>query len=456
MDDNTDAEPAAPDAYLLAAVLTDVWRTERPRIVAAIAPRTGDLQAAEDAVQEAFAAASVHWVRDGVPTRPGAWLTTAAWRKAVDEQRRQRFPLASASEADRETAGPRRALADVAPSVTEDDLLAMMLVCCHPALSAEAQVALTLRHVAGLRDDRIAALLLVSPATVTKRLVRARAKIGRASIPFGVPDAQRLQPRPDQLRTVIYLIFTEGYLPAGHDAPGGDDLCAEAVWLALQSHELLPDDDETTGLAALLLLQHARAGARRADGEIVTFAAQDRSRWDRGAVDRTKALLATTACTPPGPYRIEAAIALLHVVGPKRRGDRLAADQPAVRHPAAARPDSGRRREPCHGARACRRPGTRAGVARPTPRRSATGRLSADVGRTCRVAGAKLGPGRSGSVAPRCVDGRQRAAASTAAATSGGGRPACRRASGALNRHSDTRCPATASEAGKGADETNP
>jgi RNA polymerase sigma-70 factor (ECF subfamily) len=320
------AEPApAPDDRhagsgrdRVVAALTDVWKTERPRIVAAIARRTGDLQAAEDAVQEAFAAASTNWVQDGVPNRPGAWLTTTAWRKAVDEQRRHRFPLAAAtpSDFDAQAADPRHAPADAIPSVTEDDLLALMMVCCHPALPPEAQVALTLRHVAGLRDDRIAALLLVTPATVTKRLVRARAKIRDAGIPFGVPDAQRLHQRLEQLRTVIYLIFTEGYLPAGREGSGADDLCAEAVWLALQLHELLPDDDETTGLAALLLLQHARAGARQDGGEIVAFAAQDRGKWDCAALDRAKALLATTTGTPPGPYRIEAAIALLHAVAP--------------------------------------------------------------------------------------------------------------------------------------------
>jgi RNA polymerase sigma-70 factor (ECF subfamily) len=285
--------------------------------------RLGDLQAAEDAIQEAFIAAASRWPSDGVPDRPGAWLTTTAWRKAVDGRRRDHFPLAGACEREAivrlgSSDDPKPALDVVA---CEDDVLSLVLTCCHPSLSPEAQVALTLRHVVGLTDRQVAACFLVPEPTLSKRLVRARAKIRDAGIAFDLPDRTRLSDRLDEVHTVVYLIFTEGYLASGPERSVQAELCDEAVWLARNVHRLLPDDRETTGLLALLLLQHARTGARTDDdGALISFAEQDRARWNTALLDEARALLASTAPTVggpgPGPYQLEAAAALLHATAP--------------------------------------------------------------------------------------------------------------------------------------------
>lgn len=325
------ARADAVHADAVRAALGDAWKEERARVLATVARRTGDLQLAEDAVQEAFAQAVVSWPRDGVPQRPGAWLTTTAWRKAVDARRRDRVaavPVGDPAEVGdlvdaARTAGGHAASptgrqgSGTADRPVEDDLLALVLTCCHPALAPEAQVALTLRHVAGLTDAEVASMLLVRPATLIKRLVRARAKIRDAGIRFAVPQGEALARRMEEVRSVVYLVFTEGHLPALDGPAVRPDLCAEAVWLARELHRLVPHDEETAGLAALLLLHHARAAARvDADGALVTLARQDRSRWDPAAVAEAGRLLGEAASTPPGPYRVEAAIALLHMSAP--------------------------------------------------------------------------------------------------------------------------------------------
>ncbi len=319
-------DPTATDPT---AAVEAAWRTERVAVVATVARRLGDLQAAEDAVQEAFTAAAHRWARDGVPDRPGAWLTTTAWRKALDAVRRDRFPVAARpGDPGQEAAmsppapgtdpadGPDPVL-DLAPVARDDDVLSLILTCCHPALSTDAQVALTLRHVTGLTDRQIAARFLVPEATMTKRLVRARAKIRDAGIRFELPDRTRLHERLDQVHATVYLLFTEGYLASGPETAVRAELCDEAVWLARQLHRILPDDAETTGLLALLLLQHARTPARLDDtGRLLAYAEQDRTRWDTGLADQARALLARTtrsASARLGPYQLQAAIALLHV-----------------------------------------------------------------------------------------------------------------------------------------------
>lgn len=197
----------------------------------------------------------------------------------------------------------------------DDDLFALLVTCCHPSLSSEASIALTLRHVAGLADDQIASLFLAKPATITKRLVRARRKIVDAAISFEPPVGDPLDGRIQNVRTVLYLMFTEGYLPAA-DARLRPDLCEEAIWLGRQLLRLRPTDCETLGLVALMQLQHSRLGARVADdGSLVRFDEQDRSRWDGDAIDDAKALLGRTGGEPLGKFQIEAAIALSHVVG---------------------------------------------------------------------------------------------------------------------------------------------
>jgi RNA polymerase sigma-70 factor (ECF subfamily) len=292
---------------MTAEVLERAFRDERAAVVAAVARRVGDLGLAEDATQEAFAAAAARWPVDGVPERPGAWLTTTAWRKAIDVLRRERrvTPVDEVPTPD-----------DPSVRAVDDDELALLLACCHPALAPEARVALTLRHVAGLTAREIAAAFLVPEATMAKRLVRARTKIRDAGIRFEVPPPEDLGDRLAEVQAVVYLVFTEGYLASGEGPAVRADLCEEAVWLARRLHRLVPRDTETAGLLALLLLQHARAGAR-VDGEaLVPFGDQDPSHWDPAAVQEARTLLAATTGEAPGPYAVQAAVALLHATAP--------------------------------------------------------------------------------------------------------------------------------------------
>ena len=290
--------------------LERAFRDERSLVVASLARRLGDLQLAEDAVQEAFLAAAAHWPVSGVPDRPGAWLTTTAWRKALDVLRRERTAPGTVSG----TLPEQPARPPDEPGLGEEDsVLQLLLACCHPALAPEARVALTLRHVAGLTAREIAAGFLVPEDTMAKRLVRARAKVRDSGIRFELPDAAALRDRLAAVHAVVYLVFSEGYLASGDGSAVRAQLCDEAVWLARQLHRLVPDDPETTGLLALLLLQHARTGARTdAVGRLIPFAEQDRAHWDAAAVDEARTLLALTGKGPIGPYQVQAAIAALH------------------------------------------------------------------------------------------------------------------------------------------------
>lgn len=288
--------------------LERAWRTERARIVGSLARRFGDLDLAEDAVQEAFTSASQRWPLDGEPQRPGGWLHTTAYRKAIDVIRKRR----PTTELDEDISTSQIA-ATTERSAIDDDLLGLLLACCHPALSSEARIALTLRHVCGLAIEEIAAAVVVTEATMAKRLVRARAKIKVAKIRFDVPDEQSIGDRIDDIRTVIYVVFTEGHLASrtGHTVRA--DLCEEAIWLARQIVSLRPDDDENAGLLALFLIQHARSATRvDAAGQFVRFDEQDRDGWDHAAIDEARGLLADPDIATLGPYRVEAAIAALH------------------------------------------------------------------------------------------------------------------------------------------------
>ena len=288
------------------SALERAFREERTQVVASLARRLGDLQLAEDAVQEAFVAAAATWPSSGVPDRPGAWLTTTAWRKALDVLRRERT---SPGDPPEQSAQPP----DEPGLGGEDGVLQLLLACCHPALAPEARVALTLRHVGGLSVREIAAAFLVHEDTMAKRLVRARAKVRDGGIRLELPDGPALGDRLAAVHAVVYLVFSEGYLASGSGSAVRAQLCDEAVWLARQLHRLVPDDSETTGLLALLLLQNARADARTDQlGRLVPFADQDRSRWDELDVEQARALLALTGQGPPGPYQLQAAIALLH------------------------------------------------------------------------------------------------------------------------------------------------
>jgi RNA polymerase sigma-70 factor, ECF subfamily len=296
------------------AGLERAFREEWTTVVAALARRLGDLQAAEDAAAEAFAAAARAWARDGIPPNPGGWLTVTAWRKAVDQLRR-----------DRPVAVDPHVLAEVARSASEegtemetgplgDDRLGLVFACCHPALALEVRVALTLRYAAGLTTREIAAGFLLPEPTLAQRLVRAKRKIREAGIRFEVPAPGRLAGRLSGVRAVVYLVFNEGYAATGGAELVRSGLCEEAIWLGRLLHRLLPGDAETAGLLALMLLHHGRAGARQdADGRPVPLAGQDRSRWDQDLIaEGTGVLDAAMARRAPGPYQLQAAIIAVH------------------------------------------------------------------------------------------------------------------------------------------------
>lgn len=286
-------------------------------MLATLVRTTGSLQLAEDAVQDAVIRALDRWPRDGIPPEPRAWLTLTARRRAIDLIRRE------AQRGDKELAALALREPEEEPpdhGVLRDDLLRLLFICCHPALSVEAQTALALRTLGGLSTEEVASSLLVSPATMAKRLTRARRKIHVARIPYETPSPEELPERLQGVLTVIYLMFNEGYHASAGDGPLRRQLTAEAIRLATLLRELLPDRVSVLGLAALLHLQDARSPARLdADGEPVRLAEQDRSRWDREAIGRGLALLGLAlrgAVPRPDPYVVQAAIAACHDLAP--------------------------------------------------------------------------------------------------------------------------------------------
>lgn len=279
--------------------------------MAALTRLTGDLATAEDAVQDACEAAVVAWARDGIPAHPGAWIVGTARHKAVDRFRREARRPEKEAAAVRDRSGPD---GPPSPPSGDDDDLALVFMCCHPALEREARIALTLRCVAGLRAEEIAAGFLVPPATMAKRLVRAKQKIGRAGIPFRMPPPDDLPSRLADVLRVIYLVFTEGHRSTTGPDLVRADLCDAAIELARGLADRLPDEPEVVGLLALLLLTDARRDARtNTEGELVLLEDQDRSRWDRAEIAEGEALLVAAASRGrPGPYQLWAAIAACH------------------------------------------------------------------------------------------------------------------------------------------------
>jgi RNA polymerase sigma-70 factor (ECF subfamily) len=301
-----------------ARALTEAVRVEGGRVVATLTRLLGDLDLAEDAVQEAALAALEHWPAHGVPDNPAAWLTTAARNKALDRLRREQNRGAKEDRAMQMLEGFGD---DPAPeSVVRDDLLRLIFTCCHPALAPEVRIALSLRTLGGLTTAEIAHAFLVPEATMAQRIVRAKRKIAGAAIPYRVPPAHELPDRLPGVLAVVYLIFTEGHTATSGDALVRVDLCDEAIRLARLLAEVLPDETEVLGLLALLLVTDARRSTRLdAQGDLALLADQDRSAWDHAQIEEGAGLLEVAlrrAAGRPGPYALQAAIASVHAVAP--------------------------------------------------------------------------------------------------------------------------------------------
>ena len=297
----------------VADVVDRAFRDDTGRAVATLIRVTHDFDLAEEAWQEACEQALRTWPQRGVPDSPTAWLFATARNRAIDRLRRERVGAAK-SEAAAQIA-ELQAMGDDMHEIP-DDRLRLLFTCCHPALALEAQVALTLRTVAGLTTREIARAFLVPEPTLGQRLTRAKRKIHDAAIPYRVPPREALPERLDGVLAVIYLVFNEGYA-ATEGALVRGDLCAEAIRLARLLDHLIPNEPETRGLLALLLLQHARRAARTDEaGDLVTLEDQDRSRWDHEMIDEGLALVREPVAVP-GAYRIQAQIAACHAAAPR-------------------------------------------------------------------------------------------------------------------------------------------
>jgi RNA polymerase sigma-70 factor (ECF subfamily) len=288
-----------------------VFREEYGRAVAVLVRAFGDIDLAEEAVQDAFAVAAERWPSTGLPPSPAGWIITTARNRAIDRFRRE------ASREDRHAQAALLLESRSEPSEggpVRDDVLRLIFTCCHPALAANAQVALTLRLLGGLTTTEIARAFLVPEATMAQRLVRAKVKIRDAKIPYRVPGESELPGRLRAVLSVVYLIFNEGYRASSGDRLVRDDLCAEAIRLGRLLAELMPDEPEVMGLLALMLLTDSRRAARTsADGALVLLADQDRAAWNRGYIAEGQAIVRDCLRrNRPGPYQIQAAINAVH------------------------------------------------------------------------------------------------------------------------------------------------
>jgi RNA polymerase sigma-70 factor (ECF subfamily) len=315
---DADARETADAARRAQATVDAVYRTESRAVLATLIRLLGDFDVAEEALHEAFRAALEHWPRDGVPANPRAWLVSAGRFKAIDQLRRQaRFEPFDGDRHDRmapDTDDPAAAL-DVESVL--DDRLRLVFTCCHPALAPDAQVALTLREVCGLTTEEIAAAFLTPAPTLAQRIVRAKAKIRDARIPYEVPPAAELPARLDSVLRTVYLVFNEGYAASSGPQLTRHDLTGEAIRLGRLLVDLLPEP-EAIGLLALMLLHDSRRATRTSeDGDLVLLADQDRSRWDRAQIVEGAALVERAlGSNRIGPYALQAAIAAVHAQAP--------------------------------------------------------------------------------------------------------------------------------------------
>ncbi|HEY5890920.1 MAG TPA: RNA polymerase sigma factor [Acidimicrobiia bacterium] len=296
-----------------------VFRESYSMVLASISRMSRDIDLAEEAIQDALVQALKEWPARGVPDNPPAWISTVARRRAIDRIRRRdnlarkHLVLAGYRQIEIDQADPELE----PPPTVSDDRLELIFACCHPALSIDKQVALTLRTVGGLTTSEIASAFLVSEATMAQRLVRAKTKIRDAGIPFKVPEPHELTNRLPAVLSTVYLIFNEGYFSSGGTDLVRDDLAGAAIELAEVMAELMPDESEVFGLLALMLLQHSRRDARvNSNGDIVLLKDQDRSLWDEDMIEKgLRVLRAARATAKPGPYLIQAEIAAEHSSG---------------------------------------------------------------------------------------------------------------------------------------------
>ena len=302
----------APDS-LTAATIEALFRAEHRRVLASVVRLVNDFDLAEDAVQEAFLAAAHQWPHEGIPVHPVAWLVSSARFKAIDHLRRISKLRDLSPDLVRRVEAIAADQRDVSEQDIQDDHLRLILACCHPALDLQVQTALTLREVCGLTTEAIAAAFMVPPATMAQRIVRGKAKIRDAGIPFLIPGADKLPQRIEAVLAVCYLVFNEGYSASSGTSHTRADLSGEAIRLGRLLCELCPDA-EVFGLLALMLLHESRREARTdAVGDIILLEEQDRSRWNRVLIAEARVLLARAlAAEPVGGYTIQAAISAMH------------------------------------------------------------------------------------------------------------------------------------------------
>ena len=305
-------------AKQISELVDAVYRSESRRVLATLIRLLGDFDLAEEALHDAFASAMEQWPRDGLPSNPRAWLVSAGRFKAIDAMRRRaRFDASLGELAERLNADRSDNATERDDEGIEDDRLRLIFTCCHPALPSEARMALTLREVCGLTTEEIARAFLSAPTTVAQRIVRAKAKIKSAKIPYQVPSRADLPDRLDTVLHVIYLVFNEGYSASSGESLTRADLSGEAIRLGRLLVELLPEP-EVVGLLALMLLQESRRVARAsATGELILLEDQDRSLWNRDQITEGLALVRRALSSQPvGPYTLQAAIAAVHAEAP--------------------------------------------------------------------------------------------------------------------------------------------